>query len=179
MARSISIAKSSTTIYVLVVANMSNMQSTKIGDNDIAYTDMFTATGNVSLARAQKKAEIYFKDRNVMAVAVSVNDTSDSKLTLNFDVFVAHSVPCKEGESYGRDYITRDCQATVATVMYMQDGAPVSSQLAFPDVTTPSKLLNWCREATNSTCIVLTSEIRTEKRFMSVERFTELAMSTK
>lgn len=176
--RAITINKSQTNIYAIVVSNMANGMKTIISDNDdkIAYTDMFVQDGNISMERGQRLCEAKY-GKNCMCVCVKRLGTS-GKLSISGDVFLAHSNVCADGATYGHDVITREIKSTIAHCMVLDNGIPNMTDVVFPEVTTDSKLLNWVREATHcASAIVISKEIITERRYMSVADFETLATS--
>lgn len=175
MARAITISKATSTIYVILPAHMESIKSEEIDGTDVSYTDSFVANGNISMARAQKKAETHYHTRNVMAVYVVSGVSDDAKLTLDGNTFLAKSHVCEDGITYGHEYVTREIKSTKYTYMALVDEKPVNGTDKYPDVTTASKLLNYARRMFGAGTIVLTSEIVTERRYMLVSEFEKLA----
>lgn len=177
--RAITINKSQSSIYAIVVSNMPNGMKTVTDENgnNIAYTDMYTQDGNITMERGQRLCEAKY-GKNSMCVYVK-NAGKSGKLSISGDVFLANSSVCDEGGSYGHDFITREIKSTLAHCMVLDNGMPNMVDVKFAEVTTDSKLLNWVRDATHcASAIVISKEIITERRYMSVADFEALATST-
>lgn len=169
MARTVSKSLASATIYVLNPAEEFN-----VDENGMPIANVvFSVEGNPSQNKARILAEKYCESRNIMVLNI---DVDESKLSVAPDVFIANSDICEEGKSYGREYVTQTFKITHIDGFYMDTDKGIQRfDVYLEDKTTDSKMLKFVREQYGNTACITSSVVIDERRFMTRERYLELA----
>ena len=133
----------------------------------------FATDGNPSANKARILAEKYCKSKNVMVLAIEVDET---KLTVSPDVFIANSEICKEGETYGREFITQTFKVTNIAGFYIDpENGMQEFDTTYDGETTENKLLNYVRDLFGQMAVITMSEVNDERRYMTREKYLSLA----
>ena len=184
--RAITIRGNETTILCIIPTNIANglhdatitivNEDGTTTDKNVKYTNAFTTKGNLNMNRAMKKAQTKY-GKNCMVVGLSVSEAA--KLSLDADIFRAHSHIIADNETTTHNEVTAIFKETVVTAMQfdMTTFEQKEVQLTFGDVTTENKLLNWVRNTLkDSNAIVLASHVVNVRRAMSKDQFETLAL---
>lgn len=171
MARTITKAITTTTIAVFDPS-----RKFELDENGMPQANVFfERNGNVSLERAQKLAEVFCKNKNVMAMSVQ---TSVKKSAVSPSTFYNHSHICIEGQTYGHDTITQEFVFTYASGFYIDaEGMHKldyvsNSALMYFGKTTANKYLNHAREVLNTNAVTITELFHGKvKRWMSKDEY--------
>ena len=169
MARTITKGIASATIYAL-----DPTKKFDVDENGMPKANVVFATdGNPTSNKARLLAEKFCKSRNVMVLDVVVDET---KLNVAPDVFYSNSAICLNGNTYGREYVTQTFKTTWIWGFAMGENGMESIEDCYMGVTTESKLLNYVRKnAGTQNCIITRTEIREQRRYMTRDKFMELA----
>ena len=185
--RGITIRGNETTILCIVPSNIAkglhdavvtvkNEDGTTT-DKNVKYTNAFVSKGNLNANRAMKKAQAKY-GKNCMVVGLRVSEAA--KLTLDANVFRAHSRVLAENETTTHNEVTAMFKETIVTAMQfdMTSFEQKETQLVFGDVTTENKLLNWVRNTLkDANAVILASHVVTVRRAMTKEQFEALAIA--
>lgn len=153
-----------------------------VDENGMPVANMiFNVNGTCSESKALRIATKQAKDangnptKNVMII--KVDTCNGPKISLDANVFLAHSEICQDNVTYGHEYITREFNATSITVMYIDNNGMHNDTLIYDGITTANKLLNYARKSTNcQNCVITKTENIVERRYMSNAKFEELAL---
>lgn len=143
---------------------------------DVKYTNSLTVKGNLNNSRAAKKFQAKY-GKNSMVVGTYI--TTGTKLSLDADIFRAHSFVIKENETTTHDIVTALFKETIVNVMQIDltTFEQKETELVFADVTTENKLLNFVRHTLkDDNAIILGSHIVTIRRGMEKTKFETLAL---
>ena len=168
MARTVSKSIASATIYALNPAKPFEVDANGMPKANVE----FAADGNPSPNKARILAEKYCKTKNVMVLRVEVDET---KLSVNPEVFITNSEICKDGATYGREYITQTFKITTLQGFYMDEKGMHQFTDIYNGETTDNKLLNYARDLFGQTTVITAKKVVDERRFMTRERYMELA----
>ena len=169
MGRTINKNMSSSTVYA-IDANKPIEQD----ENGVIVANMvFQVEGVCSENKARIRAEKLAGHKNVMIMFVDVDET---KLTVNPDVFYYNSSPCRDGVSYGREYVTQSFTNLSVNGLYKgEDGILKPFVYNIPNEMADSRVLSYMREAYGKDAVILNIERETEKRYMLRTKYIELA----
>lgn len=161
MARTIKKSLATATVNVAVITDSGEM-----------VEKSFTLDGNPNESKALRVAQKKY-GFNVMVLSVDIDESS---VAIDPDVFFANSEVCNPDTSYGREYITQTFKNTIIHAMHMVDGSPKPETLVYFGVTTLRKARNFaCDSLEDSNVIVTGTEVVEERRFMTREKYKELA----
>lgn len=171
MARTISKSISSATINVL---DPSKSFKTDVNGMPIANVS-FVLDGNPTMNKARIAAQKFCGSKNVMVLSIDVDET---KLTVSPDVFIANSSVCDPNEVYGREYVTQTFKITTYHGFYIdpENCSMVQFENCYFGETTANKLLKHAQDAAGTlNCVVTDSSVSDERRYMSREKYMQLA----
>lgn len=135
---------------------------------------VFNIDGNPTANRARIAAQKAAGHKNVMIMSIEVDET---KVKVSPTTFYANSSRCKEGETYGRDYVTQTFKLTEVSGFYIDDETGNMTPYAntYFGMTTDSKLLKAMRDTYGMTAIITAKPIVEERRYMARDKYMELA----
>ena len=168
MARTVSKSLASATVYVFDPSTEFELDENGMPKPNRNFKLDGNPSANVARIQAQK---LYGK--NVLVCSVEVDET---KLSVAPSVFIANSDICKEGESYGREYVTQTFKITEISGFYIGTEGMTKFEYEFAGETTQNKLLNMiCDKYQTRNAVITSSTVKDERRYMTRDKYLELA----
>ena len=173
MARTVTKSMASATVYALDAT-----KAFETDENGMPKPNLvFNIDGNPTANRARIAAQKTAGHKNVMVVSI---DVDESKVRVAPATFYANSNICKDGETYGREFVTQTFKLTKVSGFYIDDetGNMTPYTNTYFGVTTDSKLLKAMRDSYGMTAIITAKPIIEERRYMARDKYMELANVT-